>query len=342
MQVQDDCPVRRGESAAAAVEQLGELTLRTAVRGPPGGLRLRGGEDALGASREDVAQRCRRRGRQGLRTRGKRVTQLGGDVDVVVELVHQVGRDRLLDHWIGEHFPTGIGPRIRVEHDAVDPDRQRADRQEDRAERDQAAHAPEPLAAGLRRRRLGGGSLGCRFCVHRLSVLSLRVAGVTRKGRADPSRAGTGVPRRPAGSRPRRRPARAGRRSRRRASRHARLVKPSRVAIAEFDPPSAIRLSTSSSRAVRRASSADSSGAAASRSMTIGSTTEPPEATARMASRISSPRSMRSVRRYARPATPSATSCSRCAGLTASPSTTNPILGLSCRARTAMRTPSSV
>ena len=150
-EIEHDLAVRRRQGPVAVIEEAVQLTARALVREAPCPLGLGRGEHALRALHEHVPQARCGRGRERLRARGQRVAQLARDVDVRVELIDEVRRERLPDLGVLQDLGTRVGPRRRIQGDAPDPQRQRAGGEQDRREHHEAAHAPQASPARPRR-----------------------------------------------------------------------------------------------------------------------------------------------------------------------------------------------
>jgi hypothetical protein len=139
------------------LEHVDELLLRDPVGVDPELLHARRGEQALDALGGGLAQRPGDRLSQ-LEVVGQPLRESRRDVHVVVELVDEEDRERVLDLRVLDQLRAGVLPRLVVEHLPVDPGREdRCDpdhRGDDDQRPDQRAAAPaQRPAVGVGGRR---------------------------------------------------------------------------------------------------------------------------------------------------------------------------------------------
>ena len=159
-QVEDHRAAAGGaEHPALVLDQVDELLVGDLVGGLPQLLHARLLERQDDPFFDHAAQPAGRRPGQRLQFAGQARADFAGDVDVLVDLVGQIGRQLFLDRGVLEQLGVGFGPVGGVEQLAVGPHRQDADDAQQRGERQQRAHQPDVRAVALAGGR--GAMAGC-------------------------------------------------------------------------------------------------------------------------------------------------------------------------------------
>ena len=172
------------------------ISLRSAclVGAAPGLLHPRACERTLREARGRVLQARGRRSGQRLRPLRQRGADLGGHVDVGIELVDEVGRKRLAYDLVLEHLAARVAPGPRLERDPLHPHGKRTEDEQQRGEDHQSPHAVQPATRFprllLALRSCADGRLARRsrfsFCLHRCVVAHARDRRITPGGRERP------------------------------------------------------------------------------------------------------------------------------------------------------------
>ena len=160
LQVEHDLALGGLEELALVVDDADERLVRPAVRLLPERLDARAAEEVVGRAYGELAQAAGDRRRERLHGRRQRLLELGGDVDVLVQLVDEVERESAADLVVLEQLGARCHPLVRLEGLPLRPDRQRGHEADQAREDDQhpdrypapareacsRVHAPDPTA----------------------------------------------------------------------------------------------------------------------------------------------------------------------------------------------------
>ena len=150
----DDAFAGRDAVTRRVLEHVDELLLRGRVGVDPQLLHARRVEQAADRGRGGLPQRRGQRRRQRVEVVGQPRLELGGHVDVGIELVDEEDRDRVADLLVLYQFGAGLLPGLVVEHLPVHPRRQ--DRREPDQRGDDDQHPDQRRASPTPARRLLG------------------------------------------------------------------------------------------------------------------------------------------------------------------------------------------
>ena len=182
-QVEDHLAFVGRHAIAAAFEHLDEGRMRLLERDAEEILEHRLLEGAVDDLVRRLAQTCGRGPREALVVRRQLLLDLGLDVHVREELVHGPVRHRASDLVVVEERARRVREDARVEGDAVDPDGERGEEQEEPGDDEHDPHGGSSSAA-LSARCLGGGGVGA----HALEETTARRAKTQCATREPPSR----------------------------------------------------------------------------------------------------------------------------------------------------------
>ena len=169
-QVEHDVALSRLEELALVVDDADEGLVRPAVRLLPERLHGRAAEQVVGRAYRELAQAAGDRGRERLDLWRKTGLELGGNVDVRVQLVDEIERESAADLVVLEQPGARRHPLVGIQRLPLCPDRQRRHEADQPGKHDQhpdrdpaparkrrsRVHATDPNAV-----RAGGTRAGC-------------------------------------------------------------------------------------------------------------------------------------------------------------------------------------
>ena len=184
-QVQRDDPVAgRDPVAGLVLEHVDELLLRRRAGLDEDLLHARRLQQPLHTVRNGLPRGGRDRWRQLLEVGGQPLLERGSDIHVVVELVDQEDRERILDLRVLDQPGARVRPGLVVEHLPLHPRRKDRSQRDQRGEHDQRPHERTTTPAHPARRPIGvdGSGIGRRWGLcHACILFRIAPADIARK-----------------------------------------------------------------------------------------------------------------------------------------------------------------